>query len=285
MQQRTLGQRPNSFWKCPTCGYEFNFQRLKMQRLLSSRYSAVLFTICFLAVMVFVLGFVADPIINLYVDPYDTVTHHDYWHPIDVTDADDGVLAGWGAHFVKGFISMGVVGFIKTLALNPWHWWNWRNTGIVGGRGRTSSTGQDRLVNISWIAIVIGICSAFYMFYKWVKSITTMSLQFLGNHIVDTQLPGDDEDIKPPQGWKPAGQPQEATPDVSTPNGNVPEPAVGGKTDSASYKVPGTFENAQACATDASINIGQAPVDPQEQYGHETGINEVHRQGWSFASL
>ena len=272
-QQRTLGQRENSLWKCPTCAYEFNFQRLNTQRLLSSRMSVVGFTLCFLLIMIFLLGFIADPIINFYLDPWDTIKTNDYWETT-IEEDDDGALSTWGAHFMKGFVSMGLVGFVKTLALNPWHWWHWRSSGLAHIRNRTAASGQDRMSNISWIAIVIGICSAFYLFYEWVKTIISMSLQHLGNHIVDTQLPGDDDDIKPPAGWEAPAPPPSETEERNAENARS----------NRSHPMPGLFD-AAGTNTDSNEYSHNSYETSHPFTDDTTGIGAAQRQGWSFTNL
>jgi hypothetical protein len=190
-------------WKCPTCGYQFNFQKLSFQRYLGNKLFASALTVFVMILFMFLLGFVADPIINLYVDPYDTIVGNEpYWSEVDVMTRSSSI-SGWSLHFTKGMISMGLVGFIKTMLLNPFNYLNIRQTGFAGTRrAGAATTGRDRAVNVSWIAVVIGITSAFYFFYKWVQTIIKHTLQRIGNHVVDTSLPGDDDDLKPPPDWK-----------------------------------------------------------------------------------
>ncbi|KIX05473.1 uncharacterized protein Z518_06345 [Rhinocladiella mackenziei CBS 650.93] len=202
-RSRTEGVRPGSLWKCHECGYQFNFNRLTLQKYLGSKTCSGILTILVMLIVMFVLGFVADPILNLYTDPYETIVgHEDFWREVDVNESKDN-LSGWARHFVKGLVSMGVLSFLRTMILNPFQWWNLRNTGLVTSRvsGR-STTGRDRAVNISWIVVVMGILSASYLFYQWVQLIIGQSLQRIGNNIVDTQLPGDDDDLQPPPGFK-----------------------------------------------------------------------------------
>ena len=203
LRMRTESTRPGSLWKCHECGHQFIFQKLTLQRYLDSKVSSGVLAALFMFIVMFFLGFVADPLINLYVDPYDTlVGKEDYWREIDINDSNDS-LSGWSLHFLKGMVSMGLVGFLKTALLNPFQWWNLRTTGWSSGRSTsTTTTGRDRAVNISWIAVVVGISSAFYFFYQWTQTIIGKTLQKIGNNIVDTQLPGDDDDIKPPPGYR-----------------------------------------------------------------------------------
>ena len=64
---------------------------------------------------------------------------------------------GWLEHYVKGFFSLGVVGFMKVFfAMSPWHWWNLRTSGVLNGGGRRpGTTGRGRVENISWAVVMI----------------------------------------------------------------------------------------------------------------------------------
>lgn len=205
-RSRTENNRSGSLWKCHECKHEFNFNKLKLQHYLSSRITIAFFTIAFMMLVVFLLGFVADPIINIYMDPYDSIRGREsIWEELEITSADaDSPVPFWAQHFTKGLISMGLVGFLKTLFLNPFQWINIRIGGTWSTSGNRAATGRDRAVNISWIAVIIGVCSAFVFFYRWMQAVVQRQLTKLGNNIVDTQLPGDDDDLKPPPGWKPS---------------------------------------------------------------------------------
>lgn len=106
------------------------------------------------------MGFVADPIINLYVDPYSVVSTaplSKVRQKIEPIFSDDDVPT-WTEHFIKGLASLGLLSFVKVLfALSPWQWWNLRSSGIISGGGRSGNTGRDRLASISWIVVLIGI--------------------------------------------------------------------------------------------------------------------------------
>ncbi len=105
------------------------------------------------------MGFVADPIINLYIDPYSVFSSPSSLKTkIEPILTDDDVPT-WAEHFIKGIASLGVLGFVKVLfALSPIQWWNVRSSGIMrGGGGQTGNTGRDRLANISWVVVLIGI--------------------------------------------------------------------------------------------------------------------------------
>lgn len=111
----------------------------------------------------FLLGFIADPIINLYLDPYNTISsvplrYNRHGEPIILED-DSESSATWTEHFLKGLASLGLLSFIKVvLAMSPWQWWNLRNSGLMSGSGgRVGGSGRDRLASISWFVVVIGV--------------------------------------------------------------------------------------------------------------------------------
>jgi hypothetical protein len=69
---------------------------------------------------IFILGFIADPIINLYLDPYDTITSipSGGFSEFHLEDEE----ATWAEHFLKGMASLGLLGFVKAFfAMSPWH--------------------------------------------------------------------------------------------------------------------------------------------------------------------
>ena len=115
----------------------------------------------------FLLGFVADPIINLYLDPYSTLSSVPL--PTRSSKAEplfpDDEPAGWIEHFVKGLASLGLLSFVKVLfAMSPWQWWNLRSSGIMSGSGRhAGGSGRDRLASISWIVVLIGVGTFLYV--------------------------------------------------------------------------------------------------------------------------
>lgn len=145
-----------NYWRCPTCQFEYRVQRLRWGRWISSRAVRAVLTAAVMVLAVFVLGFVADPIINFWLDPLGSIAG------TLVADVEfkDALLAGddepatWSFHFVKGFLSLGLLGFIKTmLVMSPWNWFNIR----LGGGGRRRARGGDRLEAINWALVVVGV--------------------------------------------------------------------------------------------------------------------------------
>jgi hypothetical protein len=151
-----------NYWECPTCKSRYRLERMRWGRWISSSILQVLLTIAILFTTIFVFGFVADPIINFYLDPYDTITSIPSGGPAAIHFDEDE--ASWTEHFLKGLASLGMLGFVKVFfAMSPWHWWNLRNSGILGGGGRRGNTGRERLENISWSLVLIGVVTFLYV--------------------------------------------------------------------------------------------------------------------------
>ncbi|EXJ81724.1 hypothetical protein A1O1_07789 [Capronia coronata CBS 617.96] len=308
-RSRTEGVRPGSLWKCHECGYQFNFNRLTLQKYLGSKTFSGVLTIFVMLIFMFIFGFVADPILNFYTDPYETIIgHEDFWQEVDVNESKN-TFSGWAQHFMKGLVSMGVLSFLRTALLNPFQWWNLRNTGFVSSRisGR-SATGRDRAVNISWIVVVMGVLSASYLFYQWVETIIAKTLQRIGNNIVDTQLPGDDDDIKPPAGYKFEEGHSKMVDTQDLKQDDVPDGGKTGgsertvKSSSRLEDIPKQFDESglehrrprgeQTPAYDHEMAQMGDPTDRRDHIpgswdsaGFTSALDAAHSQGWSFADL
>lgn len=100
-------------------------------------------TLAILLLTIFLLGFVADPVIELYVGPLDN----------EYLELDED--ASWLEHFVKGFAALGLTSFLRALfTLSPPFWI--RGSGVVSN-GR--STGRNRAANLNWLVIVAGVAT------------------------------------------------------------------------------------------------------------------------------
>ena len=146
-----------NYWHCPTCGFQYRLERMRWGRWISSASTQIVLTLTILLLTMFLLGFIADPIINLYLDPYNTISSAQFWEPVTEDDyLYEEISPSWIEHFIKGLASLGVLSFVKVLfALSPWQWWNLRNSGLVSGGRR--GTGRDRVSSISWIVVMIGV--------------------------------------------------------------------------------------------------------------------------------
>ena len=151
-----------NYWQCPTCGFRYRLERMQWARWISSTATQIILTCFIFSMALFIMGFVADPIINLYVDPYSVLSSTPFSKVgarLEPMLTDDDVTS-WTEHFIKGLASLGLLGFVKVLfALSPWQWWNIRTSGIMRGGGRSGNTGRDRLASISWVVVIIGIAT------------------------------------------------------------------------------------------------------------------------------
>lgn len=144
-----------NYWECPTCKYKYSLERMKYRSWITSTLMQIVITFAIMLGAVFIFGFVADPIINLYLDPYETITSIPSGGAQLLLEDED---SSWAEHFLKGLASLGLLGFVKVFfAMSPWHWWNLRHSGILGGGRRRAGTGQDRLQDISWTVVIIGV--------------------------------------------------------------------------------------------------------------------------------
>lgn len=127
-------------------------------------------TLAIFLAAVFLLGFVADPIINLYVDPIYTFTTSGRRENLGffADDDDDAGIESWLDHFLKGLASLGLLGFVKVaFSMSPIAFPNFRSSGIFGGGGRAAragATGRDRIASMSWIVLFLGIVT-----FLWVR--------------------------------------------------------------------------------------------------------------------
>ncbi|KAI7487522.1 hypothetical protein KC351_g2584 [Hortaea werneckii] len=182
-----------NYWQCPTCRYQYRLERLRWGAWISSTASQVGLTVSIFVVAMFILGFVADPIINLYLDPLSTIATAG--GPTGSLIYDDEP-ATWTEHFVKGLASLGLLGFAKfLLTLSPWHWFNMRGTVVVNRSGGLGGTGRDRLQGLSWFAVILGIATFLWAVWKMVRAWSRRTLEQAGERVMD--VPGqanDDED-------------------------------------------------------------------------------------------
>ncbi|KAK3345059.1 hypothetical protein B0H65DRAFT_426335 [Neurospora tetraspora] len=180
-----------NFWQCPTCKFEYRLERLRWGRWLTSTMGSVVLTGLVFILAVFVLGFVADPIINLWVDPLGSVvdTIHDVISDVEAMRPIDDEPATWSFHFLKGFLSLGLLGFLKTfIAMSPWQLLNIRST--VGGRRR----GRDRVESVNWMLVMIGVLTFLGAAWKFVRHFSARVLEKARDRVVDIQEDEDADD-------------------------------------------------------------------------------------------
>ncbi|KAL2071409.1 hypothetical protein VTL71DRAFT_12644 [Oculimacula yallundae] len=188
-----------SFWECPTCKYQYRLERMRWSRLITSTLTQIVITFTIMLTTVFFFGFVADPIINLYLDPYDTITSLPAGGTALLLEDED---ATWFEHFLKGLASLGLLGFVKVFfAMSPWHWFNLRNSGVMGGGRRRvagGGTGRDRLNDISWTVVIIGVITFLAAVWTWVRAWTARTLDAAGERVADVQGEDEPEELDEP---------------------------------------------------------------------------------------
>ena len=102
------------------------------------------------------------------------------------------------------------------------------------------------------------------------------TLHRIGNNIVDTHLPGDDDDIKPPTGFKHK---------FESSNEEIPKPAdsdeewIDIEPKDQGPSIPGRFGVNDLGAETETTEADHPPK------GRSSGIDAAHSQGWSFNSI
>jgi len=184
-----------NYWQCPTCRYKYRLHRLTWGSWISSTASQIGLTLLIFVSAMFFLGFVADPIINMYLDPVSTIASAG--GPTGSLFYEDEP-ATWTEHFIKGMASLGLLGFAKfLLTLSPLHWFNMRGTGVYVHRSGAGvgGTGRDRLQGLSWIAVTVGIITFLYAVWKGVRAWSRRMLEQAGERVMDVpSQEGDDDD-------------------------------------------------------------------------------------------
>ncbi|KAK4678473.1 hypothetical protein QC764_307940 [Podospora pseudoanserina] len=185
-----------NYWRCPTCKFEYRMERLRWSRWLSSKALRAAITILVMMITVFILGFIADPIIRYGADPLGTIAgtllgEFDEEFDIPVQPLVEELESdNWYMHFVKGFLSLGLLGFIKSmLAISPFQIFNIR----VGGGRRRRRGGTE---GISWFVVVVGVVTFLAATWHAVSHFSAKFLEKLSDRVVDVQgtEPEDDED-------------------------------------------------------------------------------------------
>ncbi|KAF2281440.1 uncharacterized protein EI97DRAFT_390123 [Westerdykella ornata] len=178
-----------NYWECPTCGFKYRLARMGWGRWVASTAAQMTMTLAILLISVFLLGFVADPIIDMYMNPWSYLMPWT-WSRYDDRYGQFDVPTTWSEHFAKGFAGMGVLGFLKVLLASPFSYFR-----IGGGqRRRGRATGRDRIEQVSWLIILIGVVTFFSAVYKGVRAWSRRVLEKAGERVMDVQQDEDDDD-------------------------------------------------------------------------------------------
>ncbi|KFY30361.1 hypothetical protein V494_08180 [Pseudogymnoascus sp. VKM F-4513 (FW-928)] len=179
-----------NYFECPTCKYTYRLERMRWSKWIGSTMAQIVLTLLILWATVFLLGFVAEPIIKLYLDPVATLTTNPWTtlrEPLFVLEDDEELT--WFAHILKGFASLGLLGFVS-----PFEWINVRWAVGGAGRARRGRTGRDRLEDISLTMIMIGVATFLYATWKGVRAWSRHTLEKAGERVVDVHGEEDDDE-------------------------------------------------------------------------------------------
>ena len=61
------------FWQCPTCKFTYRLTRLSWASMVSSKWAQIVLTAFTMLIGIFILGFIADPVMDLWFDPMGTI--------------------------------------------------------------------------------------------------------------------------------------------------------------------------------------------------------------------
>ncbi|KAK6345425.1 hypothetical protein TWF718_007341 [Orbilia javanica] len=194
-----------SFYKCPTCHFEYRFLRLKVAQMMASTILVASITTLILLITVYILGFVADPIINLYINPWYAVEGGNFSFTINgftvygpalhntprsppLPRSADGV--GIVEHMARGLSALGLIGFGKVLIFSH-HWIRY----IFGGPGVRRGDGRDRMGQLSWVIIIWGVINFLIFVWGYVRGWTKGILDKIAAGVADIgSEEGDDEE-------------------------------------------------------------------------------------------
>ncbi|RDA85462.1 hypothetical protein CP532_1013 [Ophiocordyceps camponoti-leonardi (nom. inval.)] len=184
-----------NYWQCPTCKFNYRLARLHWASMLSSKWAQVALTLVVVVVGLFILGFVADPILDLWFDPVGTISDTVSSVVSDIEAMKPRLhepSESWTEHFLKGFFSLGFVGFLKSLvAMGPWQWMNLRTSGLLGS-GRRRGTGRARMDNFNLVFVLIGAFTFLMTVWRGVRTVSTRVLNKVSDKVID--VGGDDAD-------------------------------------------------------------------------------------------
>ncbi|KAI5791755.1 RING finger domain-containing protein [Peziza echinospora] len=202
---RELSSNKKSYYQCTTCGYKYKLRRLRWGKWAGSKTLQFGLTISILLFTVWILGFIADPILYIYLNSYSLPSPPPQLRPgiraptSDDEDSDDldplstflPPKGSFAEHMLKGLTSLGLLGFAKViLFFGPQSWWNVRLGGGFwgGGRGgRPGGTGRDRFGQLGWLVVLFGVGNFFVWVWGRVSRWTRRWLEKAVDEILDIE--------------------------------------------------------------------------------------------------
>ncbi|KAK5989297.1 hypothetical protein PT974_10810 [Cladobotryum mycophilum] len=130
--------------------------------MLSSDAAQASLTFVIFLIGIFLLGFLADPVLNLWMDPIGTISDTASTIMRDLDDVEEQGRISWADHFLKGFFSLGLVGLLKSgLLFSPWYCILFviigAFTALVGIWKTVKKLTKSLLKNMSVIVLDIGV--------------------------------------------------------------------------------------------------------------------------------
>ncbi|KAK6359481.1 hypothetical protein TWF696_000637 [Orbilia brochopaga] len=211
---RLQSANSQSFYKCPTCHFEYQFRRLKIAQVIASATVQIGITALIFLVTVYVLGFVADPIINFYINPLYAVDGGNFSFSVNgftvvgpkmqartaaaAAAAADGKV-GLLEHMVRGMSALGLIGFAKVLVFSH----NWIRYIFGGPPGvQRRQDGRDRINQLSWIIIIWGVVNFLIFVWGYVRNWTKGILDKIAVGVADIGSDQDDDEEEEEEGVK-----------------------------------------------------------------------------------
>lgn len=169
--------------------------RLRWAAMLSSKLVQVGLTCVASLLCIYMLGWVADPILDLWFDPMGTISDTVANVVRDVEarkTAYQSQPATWDEQFLKGFLSLGIIGFFKTIfIMTPWDWFNLRGTGMLRGR---RGGGRARLDNTNLVLVAVGAITFLMGIWRLVQAFSRRLLKSASDRVLDVGNEDEDED-------------------------------------------------------------------------------------------
>jgi hypothetical protein len=153
--------RPN-FWECPTCRFRYRLERMRWSRWIGSTITQISLTVLVILAIIFVLGFVADPIITFCGGIADMMSvEFASVRPITAQLEDEGSY--WVKHFAKGAMSLAAACMARVLLASSI--WNLLELRFMANGGRHGRAAARR---ISWTLALIGFGT-----FLWVRTLSS----------------------------------------------------------------------------------------------------------------
>jgi hypothetical protein len=195
---RKASRDASNYWQCSVCGFKYQMARISWAAYLRSTLVQLVLTLTVFLFLIFTLGFFADPILNMWVDPVGTVAETVTGLVQDVEALKTPLpreQTGWVDHWLKGFFSFGIIGFLKViLTLSPFHWWNLRVGGSFGSGRRPATGGRARIENVNILLVLVGAITFLVAIWKGIRKVSEKMMDRIADSVLDVGVDEPDEE-------------------------------------------------------------------------------------------